>query len=119
MPTPTRRILRRIIVSPFQRFLHTEASGGILLIFFTALALIWANSPWSEGYFNLWSTKTGLAFGDWSLIKYLILWVNDGLMAIFFFLVGLEIKREIMVGELSSVRKASLPFFAAIRVLCG
>lgn len=94
--------------------MHTEASGGILLIFFTALALIWANSPWSEGYFNLWSTKTGLAFGDWSLIKYLILWVNDGLMAIFFFLVGLEIKREIMVGELSSVRKASLPFFAAI-----
>ncbi len=114
MPTTTRIVLRRIIVTPFQRFLQTEASGGILLIIFTALALIWANSPWSESYFNLWNTKTGLAFGDWSLIKYLILWVNDGLMAIFFFLVGLEIKREVMVGELSSVRKASLPFFAAI-----
>lgn len=114
MPTPTRKILRKVIVTPLQRFLHTEASGGILLIFFTALALLWANSGWSESYVNLWSTKFGPAFGDWSLIKYLILWVNDGLMAIFFFLVGLEIKREVLVGELSSVRKASLPFFAAI-----
>lgn len=114
MPTPARRILRRVIVTPFQRFVQTESSGGILLIFFTAIPLIWANSAWSESYFDLWNTKVGLAWGDWSLIKYLILWVNDGLMAIFFFLVGLEIKREVLVGELSSMRKASLPIFAAI-----
>jgi NhaA family Na+:H+ antiporter len=114
MPTQTRKVLRRVIVTPFQRFLQTESSGGILLIFFTAIALLWANSAWSESYINLWETKVGLAWGDWSLIKHLILWVNDGLMAIFFFLVGLEIKREVLVGELSSMRKASLPIFAAI-----
>ncbi|WP_162831710.1 Na+/H+ antiporter NhaA [Cesiribacter andamanensis] len=114
MTTPTRRILRRVIVTPFQRFLQTEASGGILLIIFTALALLWANSPWSDSYVELWNSTVGVQFGDWSLYKALILWVNDGLMAIFFFLVGLEIKREVMLGELSSVRQAALPFFAAI-----
>lgn len=107
-------ILKRVIVTPFQRFLATEASGGILLIFFTILAMLWANSAWSDSYFALWDSKLTIGFGDWELSKALLLWVNDGLMAIFFFLVGLEIKREMMVGELSSLKQASLPFFAAI-----
>lgn len=108
------QLVKRIIITPFQRFLKTEASGGILLIFFTALALFWANSAWSESYTNLWATKFTIGYGDWALSKALILWVNDGLMAIFFFLVGLEIKREVLVGELSTVKQATLPFFAAI-----
>lgn len=110
----TTQIIKRVIVTPFQRFLATESSGGILLIFFTILAMLWANSPWSESYFTLWSSKFTIGFGEWALSKELLLWVNDGLMAIFFFLVGLEIKREVLVGELSSFKQASLPFFAAI-----
>lgn len=108
------KMVKRIIITPFQRFLQTEASGGILLIFFTVLALVWANSAWSASYDNLWSTKFTIGYGDWALSKALILWVNDGLMAIFFFLVGLEIKREVLVGELSTLKQAALPFFAAI-----
>ena len=112
--TTTPTIIRKVIITPFQRFLHTESAGGILLIFFTILAMAWANSPWAESYFAIWSNNFTIGYGDWALSKDLLLWVNDGLMAIFFFLVGLEIKREVMMGELSSVKKASLPFFAAI-----
>ena len=111
---PTPQVIRKTILTPFQRFLHTESAGGILLIFFTLLAMLWANSPWAESYFALWEQKLSIGFGGWALSKALILWVNDGLMAIFFFLVGLEIKREVLIGELSSVKKASLPFFAAV-----
>ncbi|WP_017730884.1 Na+/H+ antiporter NhaA [Nafulsella turpanensis] len=111
---PTTQVIRKTILTPFQRFLHTESAGGILLIFFTLFAMLWANSPWAQSYFALWENKLTIGFGDWALSKELILWVNDGLMAIFFFLVGLEIKREVLIGELSSVKKASLPFFAAI-----
>lgn len=108
------QIIRKVVITPFQRFLAIEASGGILLIFFTILALLWANSAWSESYFALWNSKFTIGFGDWALSKELLLWVNDGLMAIFFFLVGLEIKREVLIGELSSFKQASLPLFAAI-----
>jgi Na+:H+ antiporter, NhaA family len=114
MPLLQSKKIKKVILTPFQRFLATEASGGILLIFFTIFAMLWANSAWSESYFALWSTKLSIGFGDWYLSKALLLWVNDGLMAIFFFLVGLEIKREILLGELSSFRQASLPFFAAV-----
>jgi NhaA family Na+:H+ antiporter len=101
-------------MAPFREFAHLEASGGIVLILTAILALVWANSPWSEGYFDLWSTELTIGVGDQSLTKALILWVNDGLMAIFFFVVGLEIKRELLVGELSSPRKAVLPLAAAV-----
>jgi Na+:H+ antiporter, NhaA family len=77
-------------------------------------ALIWANSPWSASYVRLWQTQVSLAFGPLVIDKPLLLWINDGLMAVFFFLVGLEIKREILVGELASIRKATLPIVAAI-----
>lgn len=98
----------------FSDFFHTESAGGIMLILSTVIAMIWANSPWSETYFAIWETKLTLALGDFGISKPLSLWINDGLMAVFFFLVGLEIKREVMAGELSSFRKASLPFFAAV-----
>ena len=82
------------VLTPFQRFLKIEASGGILLMAFTLIALVWANSPWSESYHHFWETKLSLTFGDFSLSKSLHHWINDGLMAIFFFFVGLEINRQ-------------------------
>jgi NhaA family Na+:H+ antiporter len=102
------------IVRPFQDFARKQSSGGILLIVATAVALVWANSPWGESYAALWHTKLTVGVGDASISKDLTHWVNDGLMAVFFFVVGLEIKREILVGELSSARNAALPVAAAL-----
>ncbi|MDP8953113.1 MAG: Na+/H+ antiporter NhaA, partial [Actinomycetota bacterium] len=102
------------IVRPFQDFAHKESSGGILLIAATVVALVSANSPWGEGYAALWHTKLTVGLGDFSLSKDLTHWINDGLMAVFFLVVGLEIKREVLVGELSSLRRAALPIVAAV-----
>lgn len=102
------------IISPFNRFIKLESSGGILLIFATAIALIWANSGISSIYFDFLHFPISVGLGDIVLEKSLHHWINDGLMALFFFLVGLEIKREIMAGELSSPAKAILPIGAAI-----
>jgi len=102
------------ILSPFQEFLHRQTSGGIVLFACTILALLWANSPWAASYFATWNAKFTVGISDFQLSKPLLLWINDGLMAIFFFVVGLEIKREIIAGELKSIRKASLPIAAAI-----
>ena len=98
----------------FQRFLHSQVAGSVVLVFATAIALIWANSPWSEYYFELSHTYMGVTFGDWDFNLSLSHWIKDGLMAIFFLVIGLEIKREIVVGELSSKEKAILPVCAAI-----
>ncbi len=96
-------------------YINQETLGGILLIITTAVALIWANSDWYDSYHNLWHNfKAGFSWGDFELRGSLHHWINDGLMAIFFFTVGLEIKREIIGGELSSLKKASLPIVAAI-----
>ena len=102
------------IVRPFQDFANKQSSGGILLIIATAVALVWANSPWGESYVALWHTKLSVGVGDFSISKDLTHWINDGLMAVFFFVVGLEIKREVLVGELSSARSAALPVAAAL-----
>src|SRR5918993_1036324 len=102
------------IVRPFQDFAHKQSSGGILLIIATVVALIWANSPWGESYVALWHTKLTVGVGDFSITKDLTHWINDGLMAVFFLVVGLEIKREVLVGELSSARNAALPVAAAL-----
>ena len=100
---------------PFQAFAHTEAAGGIVLLACTALALGWANSPWADGYFHLWETPLTVgAAGGFGLTMSLHHWINDGLMAVFFFLVGLEIKREMLVGELASPKQAALPIAAAL-----
>jgi Na+:H+ antiporter, NhaA family len=99
---------------PIQEFLHQEASGGILLIIATIIALIWANSPFAQSYHQLWHTYLSIDIGGMSLKYSLHHWINDGLMVIFFFVVGLEIKRELLVGELSSAKKAALPIAAAL-----
>lgn len=95
-------------------FASIAASGSILLLIFTILALIWANSPWSEGYFHLWETEVAISLGEEIISEHLIGWVNDGLMVIFFFVVGLEIKREVMSGELASPKRAALPIAGAL-----
>ena len=102
------------VIDPFQRFLKIEASGGILLLIFTIIALVWANSAFSESYHSVWETKLAIRLGDFDMSKSLLHWINDGLMAIFFFFVGLEIKRELVAGELSSPKQASLPIAAAL-----
>ncbi|HEU4881416.1 MAG TPA: Na+/H+ antiporter NhaA [Longimicrobium sp.] len=107
--TPFQRIL-----SPFARFLRTESAGGIVLIAATLVAIVWANSPWSGSYHHLWETVVTIGAGRYALSYPLHYWINDGLMAVFFFLVGLEIKREFLVGELASVRRAALPIAAAL-----
>ena len=102
------------VVSPLQKFAHLESSSGILLIIATLVAMTWANSPWAESYLHLQHLDVGLSIGSFAISKTLHHWVNDGLMVIFFFVVGMEIKRELVVGELSSPKKAALPIFAAI-----
>lgn len=98
----------------FQEFFRLEAAGGVILIVMTLAALILANSPQSNAFFALWETKLTFGFGSWQLSKPLILWINDGLMAVFFFVVGLEIKREVLAGDLASPRRAALPLAAAL-----
>lgn len=106
--TPMERLVR-----PFQEFARLEASGGVLLIGCTVAALIWANSPSAGSYFHLWHTNLTFDHIGGLLAKPLHFWINDGLMALFFLLIGLEIKRETLVGELASLRKAALPIAAA------
>ena len=97
----------------FEWFLHSEVSGSIILLACTVLALVWANSPWADTYTHILHTKIGLSWGDASYALSVHHWINDGLMVIFFFVVGLEIKRELLIGRLSSMKKASLPVMAA------
>ena len=107
--TPITQLMR-----PVQRFMHEEASSGIVLFVAAVVALIWANSPWYHVYHELLETHITIGFGHWAIDETLHHWVDDGLMAVFFFVVGLEIKRAVIVGELSSVRRAALPIFAAL-----
>src|SRR5260221_1414423 len=100
--------------SAFARFFKSEAAGSILLLASTIVALGWANSPWSTWYFQLLDTKIGFTWNDAKFALSWSYWINDGLMALFFFVVGLEIKREILIGELSTFKKAILPAAAAI-----
>ncbi len=98
----------------FQQFFKTEAAGGIVLLVFALIAIIWANSPLGHYYFELWETPIGISVAGYSFSMNLELWINDLLMAIFFLVVGLEIKRELLVGELSTPQKAALPVAAAL-----
>ncbi len=103
----------RLLARPLRTFLTTEAAGGVVLLAATLVALIWANSPVRGGYESLWGTELGLSLGPLELPEDLRHWVNDALMSIFFFVVGLEIKRELVAGELNERRKAALPIIAA------
>jgi NhaA family Na+:H+ antiporter len=101
-------------IRPLVDFLHTEAAGGVVLVAATLAALIWANSPWDASYTALWDTRLVIGLGRHSLDLDLRSWVDEGLMALFFLVVGLEIKRELVEGELSDPRQAALPVVAAI-----
>jgi len=102
-----------IVLDPFLRFASAQASGGILLLAATVAALIWANLG-GQSYHHLFETRLGISFGSFELAKTLGHWINDALMVVFFFVVGLEIKRELIIGELSSPKKAALPAAAAV-----
>lgn len=101
-------------LQPLRDFVHEQASSGIVLLASAVVALVWANSPWSETYYDFWHTEISFEVGAFHISNDLSHWINDGIMVIFFFVVGLEIKRELIVGVLSSVRQAALPMIAAI-----
>ncbi len=101
-------------ISTFQKYISKEALSGVVLFIATLLAVIVANSPMSQAYYDLWHMPLGLNLGDMNISMSLTYWIDDGLMALFFLMVGLEIKREMTIGELSSVEKASFPVVAAI-----
>ena len=110
---PLERVFKKIL-TPFEEFIHRQTTSGLLLMFTAALALVLANSPLAYLYTQIQHIDIGLNIGSWSIEKSMHHWVNDGLMALFFFIVGLELKREILVGELANPRQAALPIVAAI-----
>ena len=106
--------LRGRVTLAFQRFVAAESAGGVVLLAAALIVLLWANSPWGDAYARLWQTELSLGVGNVRLTETLRHWVNDGLMAIFFLAIGLEIKRELVTGELASPRRATLPVAAAV-----
>jgi len=102
------------IATPFEQFLHAQTTTGLMLMLMTVVALVLANSPLADAYLHLFHTNIDVFVGNYGFSKSIHHWINDGLMAIFFFIIGLEIKREILVGELSNIKVAILPIIAAI-----
>ena len=102
------------ITAPVNKFIHQEHTSGIVLFISVVLAIVWVNSPLQHFYQELWDIKFTIGFAGHMLDHSLHLWINDGLMAIFFFVIGLELKREFISGELSSIKKASMPMIAAL-----
>ncbi|HET6586974.1 MAG TPA: Na+/H+ antiporter NhaA [Oleiagrimonas sp.] len=111
---PRAQRLTERVLATLERFLHIEATSGIVLLMAAAVALIWANSPWIEGYQSLWHTPLSIGMGEWAFSRSLHFWINDGLMALFFLLIGMEIRREVHEGALSQVKQALLPMAAAL-----
>ncbi len=109
-----KKIKSSVIIRPFHEFAKIEASGGLLLLASALIALIFANSMFAEQYFAIWHSTFSIGIGSFSLSMPVESWINDGLMTLFFLVVGLEIKREFLVGELASAKKAILPVVAAI-----
>jgi NhaA family Na+:H+ antiporter len=108
------RAVARGILAPLERFFAWRSASSVLLLGAAALALLWANSPWKESYAAVWETPLGARWGALAFERSLGWWINDGLMAIFFFVVGLEIRREIHGGALADLRRAALPLAAAL-----
>ncbi len=102
------------LTHPFERFLKVEAASGLLLLFAAVAAIVLANSPWSTAFLGIWETTIGLHFGSLDFSRSLQHWINDALMTLFFFVVALELKREIVLGELRNLRTAALPFAGAL-----
>lgn len=113
MPLPPRHFKRRI-ADPVSRFIELEASGGLALLLGSGLALLWVNLIGAGGYESFWGTHLNLGVGALSIDESLVHWVNDGLMTLFFFLISLEIKREVVTGELRHPKAAALPILAAL-----
>ena len=101
-------------MQPLRDFVRQQSFSGIVLLVSAVVAILWANSPWSETYYDFWHTEIAIEVGAFHISNALVHWINDGIMVVFFFVVGLEIKRELIVGELSSLRQATLPMIAAI-----
>jgi NhaA family Na+:H+ antiporter len=112
VPMPREPIHR--LVAPIERFMHVEAASGIVLLIATVCALVLANSVLADRFLSVWETPVEFSFGSFELRYTLRHWINDGVMAVFFFVIGLEVKRELVIGELSELRKASLPIAAAL-----
>jgi NhaA family Na+:H+ antiporter len=110
------RLVPRVVVRPLHRLLADEAAGAVVMLVAAALAIVWANSPWRDSYVDLWSTPLQLELGELLHLDHLSLqaWVNDALMTIFFLLVGVEIKREVVHGQLRDLRTVALPVIAAL-----
>ena len=108
------RPVTRRLVEPVRTFLRAEAAGGVVLVLAATAAIVWANSPASGSYDSFWGSRLTLGWGPVAVSEDLQHWVNDGLMALFFFVVGLEIKRELVLGELRAPRAAALPIVAAV-----
>ncbi len=104
----------KYVIQPVNRFIHKSTTGGIVLFIAALIAIFFANSPWAESYAHFWHQHIAVSFGEYKLDMTLHHWINDGLMAIFFFVVGLELKRELTNGELASPKKAALPIIAAV-----
>ena len=102
------------VLTPFEEFIHRQTTTGILLMLCAVVALVIANSPLLDAYDELLHVNMGVLIGSWQIKHSLHHWINDGLMAIFFFVVGMEIKREVLVGELSNIKNATLPIIGAI-----
>src|SRR5210317_492509 len=102
------------LTKPFARFLAIEAAAGAILLLSTVAALVLSNSPWAHSFLNVWETQIGFQVGAWEFARSLRDWINDGLMTLFFFLVSLELKRELVLGELRSPRMAALSISAAL-----
>lgn len=103
-----------LLLKPVHKFIRLEYTGGIVLFICVVIALAWANSPWAASYHALWETRCSVGFAGHVLDEPLHVWINDGLMTLFFFVIGLELKREFMAGELSTAKKAVLPMAAAL-----
>ena len=108
------RLVPRSVVRPAQEFLQTSSSSALVLLGSVVLALAWVNSPWADAYDRLWATTVRFRVGPFNIGEDLHFWVNDGLMALFFLVVGLEVKREVVAGELRRMRAAALPVLGAI-----
>ena len=109
-----RSYVSRAILLPVQKYIHTESIGGIVLLIATVVALGWANSPWREEYHHILEIHLLIDFAIFVVDLSVEEWINDGLMALFFFVIGLEIKREVLYGQLSTLRSAALPAIAAL-----
>ncbi|HKS91880.1 MAG TPA: Na+/H+ antiporter NhaA, partial [Tepidiformaceae bacterium] len=111
---PRREFLRAQLTQPVRDFLQTESGSAGLLVIATVAALAWANSPWSSHYFNLWATDISVHVGGRSLDMDLHHWINDGLMVVFFFVIGLEVRKEFAIGELVDRSRVVVPLVAGV-----